>query len=70
MYVCICNRITDKQIRSAIAEGANSLQSLRDELGVASQCGGCSDFALSLLNDSSTPRPIDDSLFYSPASMA
>ena len=36
MYVCICNGITDKQIRAAVAEGATSLEQLEARLGVAS----------------------------------
>lgn len=67
MYVCICNGITDKQISAAVASGARSLQELRDELGVASQCGSCSDFAMSLIEDSQPAPVIDDSLFYAPA---
>jgi bacterioferritin-associated ferredoxin len=67
MYVCICNGITDKQIRAAIAGGANSLQCLRDELGVASQCGGCSDYAMSLLEDGYPRHSTQESLLYSPA---
>lgn len=68
MYICLCNGITDKQIRRAIAGGAKSLQCLRDELGVASQCGGCMDHALQLLDGVETrDLCVDDDLFYSPA---
>jgi bacterioferritin-associated ferredoxin len=67
MYVCICNGITDKQIRAAAARGVGSLQELRDELGVASQCGGCSDHALSILENGQSRQMMDSSLFYSPA---
>lgn len=70
MYVCICNGITDKQIRAAAAGGANTLQALRDELGVASQCGGCTDHALSLLQDSPALSQVGEGLFYSAASPA
>lgn len=65
MYVCICNGITDKQIRKAVAGGANSLQELRDELGVGSQCGSCTDYAMTLLDDGQLRRSVDESLFYS-----
>ena len=50
MYVCICNGVTDKQIRRAIAGGAQSVQCLRDELGVASQCGGCLEISFIIIN--------------------
>ena len=68
MYVCICNNVTDKQIRRAIAGGAQSVQCLRDELGVASQCGSCLDHAVQLLEGEGAPAAsVDSSLFYSPA---
>ncbi|GAB5415074.1 MAG: bacterioferritin-associated ferredoxin [Congregibacter sp.] len=67
MYVCICNGITDKQIRKAVSSGASSLQELRDQLGVASQCGSCSDHAMMLLEDGQVRQTLDESLFYSPA---
>jgi len=70
MYVCICNGITDKQIRAAVAGGANSLQRLRDELGVASNCGTCTEHALSLLEDAPTQAHLGSGLFYSAASPA
>ena len=49
MYVCICNGITDKQIRRAASAGANSLWDLQSKLGVAAGCGSCQDHAKSIL---------------------
>jgi bacterioferritin-associated ferredoxin len=51
MYVCICNAITDKQIRDAAASGVSSLWELRNELGVASNCGKCREWASKMLRD-------------------
>jgi bacterioferritin-associated ferredoxin len=68
MYVCICNGVTDKQIRRAIASGARSLEALHDELGVAGQCGGCMEHALTLLEGGEyLAHDADSSMFYSPA---
>ena len=64
MFVCICNGVTDKQIREAVADGAVSLQDLHDQLGVASQCGSCSEHAMSLLHERATPAEVDPGLFY------
>lgn len=50
MYVCICNAITDREIKETVAAGANSLTDLKDRLGVASCCGCCADLAVSFLN--------------------
>ena len=51
MYVCICNAITDKQIRRAAATGVDSLRELSETLGVASCCGSCAEEAQSILNE-------------------
>lgn len=50
MFVCICNAITDHQIRETVAAGASSLSDLQAQLGVATCCGCCSDLASSYLN--------------------
>lgn len=49
MYVCICNAITDKQIRRAAAGGATTVMDLTDELGVAACCGSCHETAAEIL---------------------
>ena len=51
MYVCICNAVTDRQIRQAAAEGVESLKELRVKLGVAYCCGRCAPAARAVLND-------------------
>ncbi len=53
MYVCLCKAVTDRQIKSAIDEGANSLGQLRRCLGVASQCGKCGITAREILEQHS-----------------
>ena len=49
MYICLCNNVNDTQIRGAVAQGASSLDDLRDALGVASQCGQCACMAEEVL---------------------
>ena len=50
MFVCLCNAITDRQIKETVAAGANSLSYLQAQLGVATCCGCCADLACSYLN--------------------
>lgn len=50
MYVCICNSVTDKQIRRAAARGVDNLYELRESLGVASCCGTCASEAEEILS--------------------
>ncbi len=51
MYVCICNAITDKQIRRAAQAGASDLWDLQRELGLASGCGSCKEQAMDILRE-------------------
>ena len=41
MYICICNAITEREIRGAVELGCSSIGELRRDLGVASCCGKC-----------------------------
>lgn len=51
MYVCICNAVTDRQIKETVDAGAQSLTDLKNQLGVATCCGCCSDLASSFLTN-------------------
>lgn len=41
MYVCICNAVTESQVKEAIAGGADSHHALAECLGVGTCCGSC-----------------------------
>jgi bacterioferritin-associated ferredoxin len=41
MIVCVCKAVSDRQIRSAVKDGATSLRDLTRELGVGTCCGKC-----------------------------
>jgi len=51
MYVCICNAITDTQIRQAADDGVRDLWQLQAALGVASNCGSCKEHASEILRE-------------------
>jgi bacterioferritin-associated ferredoxin len=53
MYICICNGVTDKEIRKCVERGACSLSELQMELGVATQCGRCRSAAHDILEEQS-----------------
>lgn len=68
MYVCICQAVTDKQIRRAAASGVDNLYELREHLGVASNCSTCADQAQSILDESNPSSYTQPSIYYpSPA---
>lgn len=41
MYVCLCLGVTDRDIRQAVADGAQSVKEVNSILGTAKQCGKC-----------------------------
>ena len=45
MYVCVCQAVTDRQIREAAESGARTLKDLRRDLGVTRDCGRCASCA-------------------------
>jgi bacterioferritin-associated ferredoxin len=62
MYVCVCNEVTDHQIRKAVREGATSVRELHRELKVASQCGKCASTARCVLEVTLAELSCDRSL--------
>ncbi len=52
MYICICNAITERQIRACAEQGACSLRDLEQCLGVGAGCGRCAQSAKAVLNES------------------
>ena len=51
MYVCVCNAVTDREIRGAAKLGARTLDDLSATLGVATCCRRCTDCARKVLAD-------------------
>lgn len=49
MFICICNAITERQVQSAVAEGALTMSDLQGQLGVATCCGRCAETAAEYL---------------------
>jgi bacterioferritin-associated ferredoxin len=52
MYVCVCNAVTDRQIREAVERGCDSMAKLRNDLKVATCCGKCESCARQVLGES------------------
>lgn len=45
MYICLCQGVTDRHIRQAVAEGAHTMAHARRRTGLCSQCGRCGEAA-------------------------
>ena len=52
MYICICNGITENDIRRAVREGTHDLPTLTMQTGCAGTCGSCACAAQSVIDES------------------
>jgi bacterioferritin-associated ferredoxin len=56
MYVCICNGVTDSDIRQAADAGCRSRPELTMRTGAGSTCGSCIEMATAILEESLAAR--------------
>lgn len=45
MIVCVCRRVSHRDIESEVRGGCASFEELQDQLGVATACGSCVECA-------------------------
>ena len=50
MIICICHRVSERDIDNAVSEGASSLCQLNERLRVGSGCGACVEHVRDCLN--------------------
>jgi len=51
MYVCICNGVTDREIRQAAEAGCRTMAELTMRTGAGATCGSCIEMATQLLDE-------------------
>ena len=54
MIVCLCHRISDRDIRREVSEGTHCFEMLQDHTRVASSCGSCHDCAREVFDSACT----------------
>jgi len=50
VYVCICNGVTERQIREAATAGCTTVAELTMRTGAGANCGSCLDMATDVLH--------------------
>ena len=58
MYVCICNGVTERDIRQAAEAGCRSVPELTMRTGCGATCGTCLETAAALLDDIRSTREL------------
>lgn len=51
MYVCLCNGVTDHEIREVAAAGCDTLSELTMRTGCGATCGSCLEQAQQILDE-------------------
>jgi len=55
MYVCLCARVRDSELRYAIRRGARSEETVGEACGAGTGCGTCLDRICDVIDEESTP---------------
>ena len=58
MYVCVCNGVTDHQVREVVAAGCRSLSELTMRTGCGAACGSCLEMARELIEEAQAVREL------------
>ena len=57
MIVCVCNRITESEVRKAAGAGATTPEAVYACQGCEPQCGCCLDYAQELIDEERSRKP-------------
>lgn len=57
MYVCVCNAVSDREIREAVSLGVRTFEELRETLAVATVCKQCTECARDVLEQALQRTP-------------
>ena len=57
MIVCVCNRLTETEVREEARAGAPTPEIAYARLGCEPQCGCCLDYAQEIIDDERGKRP-------------
>lgn len=58
MYVCLCNALTDRQVRDAVVAGATRPSEVYGACGCAVQCGSCARTMRRIMDEQGGNRQI------------
>jgi bacterioferritin-associated ferredoxin len=62
MYVCLCNGVTDNDVRGSIAAGAGTTREIRAACGMKPGCGICTKRLFAMLSEHRTGSELVDAL--------
>jgi bacterioferritin-associated ferredoxin len=63
MYVCVCNAVTDSDIRTAVDSGVRNMKQLGKTTGCGGTCGCCMEMAVDVLEQAMNEKMETQCLF-------
>ena len=57
MIVCVCNAITEHELRDLAKAGAHTPEAAYEKLDCEPQCGCCLDYAQEIIDEETGKRP-------------
>jgi bacterioferritin-associated ferredoxin len=57
LYICLCNALTDTDVRQAADQGACRPRQVYEACGCMAQCGSCTKQILALLREATVESP-------------
>ena len=57
MIVCVCNAISEHEVRELAHKGARTPEAAYEKLGCEPQCGCCLDYAQEIIEEELGKRP-------------
>ena len=57
MIVCVCNAITEQEVRDLARAGARTPEAAYEALGCEPQCGSCLCYAQEVMDEERKPLP-------------
>jgi bacterioferritin-associated ferredoxin len=57
VIICVCNSLTEKEVREAARRGARSPEAAYAALGCEPQCGCCLHYAQEIIDEEQPQRP-------------
>lgn len=51
MYICICNALSDRELKDAVAQGHGCVDDVYRACGAERQCGSCAEDIAEMMRD-------------------
>lgn len=58
MFICVCNAVTDGQVRQCIGQGVHSVSAIKRQLEFKSCCGRCTCHIRDLISEHKSQLPV------------